>query len=327
MPHISVIIPVYKVEAFIGRCAESLLSQTMNEGVEFIFVDDASPDHSIEVLQKVLERHPERMPQCRIIRHEQNRGLPAARNTGLAGAVGEYIFHCDSDDFVEADMLETMYCTAIGAAADIVWCDCLLTFEQNERCLRQPSYTTAEDALKGMLAGAMKYNVWNKIARRRLYTENGIRFPDGHGMGEDMTMIRLMACAHTVAHVPKAFYHYVKTNAGAFTNTFSERQLADIRHNADETTAFLRERLGEKIEEPLAFFKLSLKYPFLFSGSRAQYELWRQWYPEANAYISGNRSVSRRARFIQAAAAKGQYWIVWLHYVLVYKIVYGIIYK
>lgn len=326
MPKISVIIPIYKVAAFIGRCTESLMSQTMKD-VEYIFVDDATPDNSIEILKETLKRYPDREHQVMIIRHEQNKGLPAARNTGLAAATGDYVFHCDSDDYVEYDMLESLCQRAVESSADVVWCDWYLTFGQNERYMKQPDYSTASEALTGMLSGAMKYNVWNKLVRRSIYTENDIWFPAGHGMGEDMTIIRVMACADKVSYVPKAFYHYIKTNAEAFTNTVSERQLTDIRYNVDLTSSFLKKKFGKEIEESLAFFKLGVKYPFLFSGSKEQYLIWREWYPDANAYISKNHSISARARFIQQAAAKGQYWIVRLHYLVVYKLMYGVIYK
>ena len=105
---VSVIVPVYKVETFIVRCAESLLSQTM-EDAEFIFVDDASPDGSMRLLEECIAMHPERHDRVKILRHERNRGLPAARNTGMAAASGEYIYHCDSDDFADACMLEKLY--------------------------------------------------------------------------------------------------------------------------------------------------------------------------------------------------------------------------
>ena len=97
---VSVIVPIYKVERFIVKCADSLFSQTMDD-VEFIFVDDASPDSSMRLLEECIRRHPEREGQIRILTHPENKGLPAARNTGLAVATGEYVFHCDSDDFVE----------------------------------------------------------------------------------------------------------------------------------------------------------------------------------------------------------------------------------
>ena len=98
---VSVIIPIYKVEKFIERCVCSLMEQTLQE-VEYIFVDDATPDKSIEVLERCLTLYPNR--KSVILHHAQNQGLPAARNTGLQVASGKYIFHCDSDDYVEQDM-------------------------------------------------------------------------------------------------------------------------------------------------------------------------------------------------------------------------------
>lgn len=132
---VSVIIPIYKVEKFIGRCVRSLMEQTFCD-VEYIFVNDATPDSSMEVLASVMTCYPDKKDCIKILNHEENKGLPAARNTGLAVAVGNYIFHCDSDDFVEADMLEELYVRAQKIDADIVWCDWFLTFETNERYMK-----------------------------------------------------------------------------------------------------------------------------------------------------------------------------------------------
>lgn len=181
---VSVIIPIYKVERFIVKCAESLLAQTLNE-VEFIFVDDASPDNSMALLQACIEQYPQRKSCVKIVRHSQNMGLPAARNTGLRVATGEYVFHCDSDDFVDKEMLEVLYLTAVEQKADIVWCDWYLSFEKNERYMKQPQYATPMEALKGMLSGAMKFTVWNKLAKRSLYIDNHIEFPVGYGRRHD----------------------------------------------------------------------------------------------------------------------------------------------
>lgn len=323
---VSVIVPVYKVEAFIERCIRSLMEQTLQE-TEFIIVDDCSPDNSISVVQTVIHDYPERRKQVQLIRHEANKGLPAARNSGLAVASGEYVFHCDSDDFVEPAMLEQMYKTAKDADADIVWCDWMLSFGQNERYMKQPSYATSVEALKGMLSGTMKYNVWNKLVRRKLYVDNNIMFPAGYGMGEDMTIIRLFACAQRVAYVPEAFYHYVKLNTGAFSNTYSERHLDELRHNTDETLSFLKNRYGDVLAQDMEFFKLDVKFPFLITDDKRKYRLWETWYPEANQYIKLNKDVSFRRRLLQLLASKKHFWLVGLYYKLIHRFIYGILYR
>ena len=316
---------MYRVSAFIERCARSLMVQTL-EDVEFIFVDDASPDDSAAILESVLEEYPDR--NAKVISHKVNKGLPSARNTGLAAASGEYIFHCDGDDWVEPQMLERMYTAAVNADADYVWCDFYMSFEQNERYMPARDYRTADELLrKGFLAGAMKYNVWNKLVRRSLYMDNDISFPDGHPMGEDMTMIRLAAFAGNVAYVPEALYHYVKINPGAYTQVMSERNLADIRFNTDSVTAFLHEKFGASVEPDISLFKLNVKLPFLITDDKSQYRIWREWYPEANACAMANKELPFRTRLLQWCASHNLWTAVRLYYVLVYKFVYGIIYR
>lgn len=327
MPKVSVIVPIYNVEKFIGRCVRSLMSQTLADA-EFIFVDDAAADGSMAILKSVLAEYPDRASRVKILVHERNLGLPAARNTGLAAAEGEYVFHCDSDDFVEPDMLEAMYSSAEDNDADIVWCDWYLSFGQNERYMKQPSYETASDALKGMLGGAMKYNVWNKLVRRRLYADNGIIFPSGHGMGEDMTMMMLFAYASRVIYLPRALYHYVKMNSGAFSQTTSMKNFDDLKYNVQRISDFVTSRYGDSFDRELSFLKLEAKFPFLImNDDRNLYRMWQDWYPESNAYIMQNRNVSLRSRCVQWCASKGLFWAVRLHYYIICRFIYGIIYR
>lgn len=322
---VSVIVPIYNVSRFIERCTDSLMKQTLDE-VEYIFVNDASPDNSMMLLRNVLKRYPNRASQIKIVEHELNKGLPAARNTGLAVATGEYIFHCDSDDFVEHDMLEMLYDAAKEKETDFVWCDWFLSYDNNERYMKQPSFDTPLGALKAMLDGTMKYNVWNKLVKRNLYVENDILFPSGHSMGEDMTMIRLAACAQKVAYVDDALYHYVRSNSEAMTQSYSERHLADVHYNVDETMAFLATK-GLDTEKEMAFFKLNVKLPFLVTDSWESYRRWNEWYPEANVYISVNRNMPWRTRFLQQMAAKKFYVGVWLYFQVIYRFLYTILYK
>ena len=193
--------------------------------------------------------------------------------------------------------------------------------------MKQPFYGTPMEALKGMLNGVMKYNVWNKLVRRQLYVDNRILFPAGYGMGEDMTIIRLFACAQKVVYVPKAFYHYVKLNTSAFSNTYSDRHLKELRHNTDETLTFLKNKCGNILRQDLELFKLDVKYPFLITDDKRKYKLWETWYPEANRYIKLNKKVSFRRHLLQFLASKKQFWLISLYYKLIHRFIYGIVYK
>lgn len=317
---ISVIIPVYNVRNYISRCIDSLMGQTFDD-VEYIIVDDATPDDSIYIINRLLEKYHDKKDYIKIVHHEVNKGLPAARNTGLLVAKGEYVFHCDSDDFIEADMLMDMYSVAKKENADIVWADWFLSFESKERYMSQPFYDTAEEALKGLLSGVMKYNVWNKLVKRSLYEDNDIKFPSGHGMGEDMTMIRLFACAKRVAYIPKAYYHYVKINSGAMTNMWTQKHIDDLKYNVTATEDYIKQKFGDKMDEYIAYFKLSVKVHFIVSNDTKMYRLWNSLFSEANRYIMQNKSVCLRTRILQWMAWKKQYWFVKLYYVLIQKLI------
>lgn len=318
MVKVSVIVPFYKVASFIERCIRSLMEQTLRD-VEFIFVNDASPDESIDIVKRVCSEYDR---DVKILTHPENMGLPAARNTGMAMASGEYIYHCDSDDWLETDMLEKMYTAGVKQDADIVYCDFFISFETGERYMSNPNFTTGEDLLKkGFLAGTTKYNVWNKLVRHSLYDKTGVIFPSGHSMGEDMTMIMLAVGAGNVAYVGNAFYHYVKLNMNAFSNTFSKRHLDDMKYNAERVMDCLSK---ENIpDEYMAYFKLNVKLPFLLSGDKSQYRLWKEWFPEADKFILANNFLPLRTRLVQWFASKGLFFVVDLYGILVNKVYYG----
>lgn len=326
-PRVSVVIPIYSVEKLIERCVRSLMEQTLDD-VEYVFVDDASPDRSMILLNQVLEDYPERKQNVTIITHKTNSGLPAARNTGLTQVSGEYVFHCDSDDFLERDALELLYNAAKQHDADIVWCDWFLTFKKNERLMKEPSYTDSLTALKAMLGGAMKYNVWNKLVRRRLYVEHKIEFPAGYGMGEDMTMMLLFAHAGKIWHLDRALYHYVKDNNSSLTHTISQANFKALKYNVSRVSTELHRLYGSDLEPDIAFLKLETKFPLLVMGPDfSLYRMWNQWYPEADRFILKNKQISWRSRMIQCCAHYRLYGIVWLHFQIVCRFFYGFIYK
>lgn len=322
-PKISVIVPLFKVSQFVERCVESLMSQTFDD-VEFIFVDDASPDDSVEKARRITERHAER--KVLFLRHEVNSGLPASRRTGMSTATGEFIYHCDGDDYVEPTILEKLYGAAVESGADYVYCDYFLTFEQNERVMRNPHYSTPDEMLrKGYLMGRCKYNYWNKLVRRELY--DGVEFPVGHRKGgEDMVQIGILSRAHAVAHVAEPLYHYVKTNGGAISEGFSQQRLTDIRYNASCALQALESYPGDlSMEKEL--FKLNVKLQFIITGDRRKYLVWKEWFPEANKYIFRNTELPLRTKLVQWFAAKDLWLLVKAYYLIVFKFVYGVIYR
>lgn len=105
MPKVSIIIPVYGVEKYIERSARSLFEQTLDD-IEYLFIDDCTPDKSVEILKRVLEEYPHRKSQVVIHRMEQNSGQAKVREWGMRNATGEYVIHCDSDDWVDMHMYE-----------------------------------------------------------------------------------------------------------------------------------------------------------------------------------------------------------------------------
>ena len=103
-PSFSIVVPVYGVEKYIGRCAETLFSQTY-DNIQFVFVNDGTKDKSMEVLAEVLEGY-QHLKDRVVIVNKENGGLPAARKTGMEYVTGDYVLHVDSDDWLELDAVE-----------------------------------------------------------------------------------------------------------------------------------------------------------------------------------------------------------------------------
>lgn len=326
-PEISVIVPIYGVEKYIARCAESLFNQTMTKNVEFLFIDDSTKDNSIEVLEDVISKYPCLESQISIIHHRENKGLPSARNTGLSKAKGRYVVHIDGDDFAEPQMLECLYKAVVDNNADFAWCDYYITFNNKKRVIKQPSFAEPMDAVRGMLRGSMKYNVWNKICRLSLYRDNDIHFPDGNAMGEDLTMIMAALHAKRCVYVNKALYNYVQ-NEGQMTATFDKKKLASLRFNCDRLRHYIERKFPNSgLESENAALCQLMKWPFLLDGRLSSYRRWQEWFPESNRLIWQTKGVNFRIKLIEWCAAKRLLPIVWLHYLIVIKFYYGIVYR
>lgn len=224
---ISVIVPVYGVEAYIGRCAESLMAQTWPD-TEFIFVDDGSPDRSVDVLQTVLDQYPDR--NVHIVR-KPNGGLPQARLSGLLVATGDYIVHLDSDDWLEPDALQSLAQKALESGADLIYYDFWKEYGSRRKLDAERTYTAATKQVymrRLYRDGAYGY-LWNKMARRSLY--EGLFFPR-YNMHEDIVVAtQLLYKAGSVAQLSKPLVHYRRDNPSASTRVGKKQRRGQMARN------------------------------------------------------------------------------------------------
>ena len=298
------------------------------QDVEYLFVDDATPDGSIAVIESVLNEYPHRKAHVRLLTHSQNRGVACARNTGIEAATGEYIAFVDADDWIEEDMFEKLYQRAETGHFDIVGCDWHLEFETSRRYMRQPVYEKPSDCLKAMLSGEMRWFLWAFLVRRNIYVKNNICFLDGANIGEDMAvLIQCFSFARSYRHISEALYHYVKSNTASMTAIDSKRQIEIVKRNVDATVCFIHNRNQNDLERELDFLKLNVKFPLLISDSTANYEVWNASFPEANRSIWKNTKQPFRNKLLQWSASHRYYWIVRGYYRLLFRFVYGILYR
>ena len=223
---LSVIVPVYGVEKYIARCAKSLLEQT-HPDKELIFVDDASPDGSIEVLKTVLAQYPSQ--QVSILRHEHNRGLAAARKTGLEAATGDYIVSVDSDDYLEHNALELLARKAEETDADIIGMDCWFEWNDKRSLYRGQWSQDPKEYSRILVSGRTLPGVCLHMIRKSLYEQTGLLPIEGLDCGEDYVLTpRLCWFANRVARVEQPLYHYIQTNSGSIVHAISERHIRQL---------------------------------------------------------------------------------------------------
>ena len=307
---VSVIIPMYGVEKYIEHCAKSLFEQTMKEDIEFIFVDDASPDQSVEILNNVLKKYAQRKEQVKIIRHEKNHGLAAARKTGVKVAKGQYIIHCDSDDWVEPNMYELLYDEAKRTNADIVGCDIIEEYQSGSKLLKQDFEIPILDQCKLMLnvgTRNLERYVWNRMFRRSLYNKVGLNNPDVNLWEDICVTIPAHTLAKKVSYVPKGLYHYNRGNSNSLVSSFNDKKLSDMM----KAGRFLEKTLqdipnSKELRKALNNRLLACKLPYLSNKHTFNPSIWRGIWP--NLHISTYPSL--KMKFIMYLALTKQDYIL-----------------
>lgn len=225
-PKVSVIIAIYKVEKYIEKCVRSLFSQTLDD-IEFIFVDDGSPDKSISIIECILKEYTERINQVKFIRHNQNLGVSKSRQDGIDAATGEYIIHCDPDDWVDCNMYELLYSNAKETDADLVICDYYSVNDSKtiHICQKPPEQTSISvlECISGLNRINIHGGLCNKLIKINIVQK--ANFPENISWCEDLCyLLGVLDKELKIGYVNQPLYYY-RTNPTSLGHTFSESAL------------------------------------------------------------------------------------------------------
>lgn len=235
-PKISIIVPIYNVEKYLSRCLDSLLSQSFQD-IEVIAVNDGSTDSSLHILNHYAGSDDRIM-----VIDKENGGVSSARNAGIAAAYGEYIGFVDPDDWIDKNMYERMYQTALTEKADIVMCSYIREFGSHSKIKefylpKKISYCNddVQTNIMRRLVGPLNEEVgnpelldawgtvWSKLYKAELIKKNELSFTDltEIGTNED-TLFNIQAFyyADSFIFLNQPFYHYWRVNETSVTSGY-----------------------------------------------------------------------------------------------------------
>lgn len=277
---ISVIVPIYKVEKYLNQCVQSLINQTYKQ-LEIILVDDGSPDKCGEICDKWA------IKDNRIkVLHKENGGLSDARNVGLSIATGEFIAFVDSDDWVEAEMYETMINILLEEKADFCACGIVDTYQTKEVFHVFPFYSgkSEEFLLKIYKDNIFPVSACNKLFRKECWNE--IRFPVGKLCEDAFTTYLLLDQAKRVVQISDTFYHYCIRKDSIMTTAFRPARMDE--EEAWRCNYEYMEKNHPNIKRYAFDFYLQKVNMLLHTIGREQKEEFRKEYEYLDSIIKNN---------------------------------------
>ena len=260
-PLISVIVPVYKVEAYLDRCVQSIVDQTYRN-LEIILVDDGSPDNCGAMCDAWAEKD----SRIKVI-HKENGGLSDARNAGMAVATGEYMGFIDSDDYLAAEMYQLLFDRMQCDGSDIAACGVEMVFEDGTpaRMLTKEGsgVLNREEAMAAIADESwLKQPVWYKLYKAKLVRD--IPFPVGKYHEDVFWSYRAVARAKKVSVFDTACYFYVQRGSSIMGEAYSLKRL-DAMEAKEQRLAFLEKEFPELAEKS----KTDLMFSCLYHGQLA----------------------------------------------------------
>lgn len=280
---VSILVPFYNVEKYVGRCVESLFTQTYHN-LEYIFVNDCTPDKSMEVINEYIGKYGMKN-KCKMIIHKENQGISASRNDCLDNMTGDYFLFIDSDDYIDNDMVEQLVEAAVRENADISGCGYVEEYADH-RVEHPQRYTNDyNEMMRAITLLTLKGVMWKLLVRSSIVVDHReeVRFiPDRNMVDDYLFCCQIFYYAKRFVGVDRCMYHWIQYNPNNYTHTsiFAvESQAAAIRM----TESFYREKgVYEVVATELKQRKFISKLPLLLDKGCFDINIWRSLFPESN---------------------------------------------
>lgn len=246
---VSIIIPIYKVEAYILDCLSSVYAQKYNK-IEIILVDDCSPDNSMLIAEPMIEELKKKY-QIQIVRHEINKGLSAARNSGIKVATGDYIFFLDSDD--------ELTCECICLMVDLINCSeevvdfvvsgiYILGSNDTYPVLSNNCLNSTSEILSDFFEKKWPVMAWNKLIRRSLFVEESLWFEEGVLHEDELFSFILASRSKRMLATKEKTYIYKIRTSGSITSNIGLRNYESILRINMYRYQFIDEYIFKKLK-------------------------------------------------------------------------------
>lgn len=288
MSLISIIIPVYNVEPYIERCLQSVAAQSVAEGIECILVDDCGTDRSIEVAGAFISGYQGKI-RFRLLHHERNMGLSAARNTGIQAAKGEYVYFLDSDDAITVDCMAG-FLKIIEAHPNVDLIQGLI--DQDSPYMNQfatkefPSYTDDRKYIKKALLDYDELPICaaNKMVRRNLIIDNDIFFKEGIVHEDNYWSFFLAKHVRSLAVYPEKCYLYT-VNPESITKAINkEKETYSFRVIVEDFSANIDSFLRGEQKTLIWYLLLQAIGNGYYHGKKEKKHLFQCLYRECSCY-------------------------------------------
>jgi len=258
---VSIIIPVYCVSDYIEECLHSALDQTYGN-IEYVIVDDVSPDNSIS-LAKALVKRKEKEQHVKFITHQKNRGLSAARNTGIRHATGDYLYFLDSDDKLLPHSIEALVECAVKDNADVIVGNFKLidtseniNIPRNDKSISQLS---ENNILLSFLQQKWVEMAWNKLTKKSVFENEECFFCEGILHEDNLWSFMLAANIKSMTICHKATYLY-RIRPQSITQQKTEKNTDDVIFIANRIIDFSNNRNYFELYKPLSDYIINICY-------------------------------------------------------------------